>query len=228
MRGEPFIYPGAVRALVHDYLSRVRTGDALPEDPLSSRELEVVKLIAEGYTGREIAAELVLSEKTVERHRDVLLVAGVRMSTRKQLRAAGTTTIDQLAALTEPPKGMPRTSFDKLVAQARLQVAHLDGGPVTSELVDGGRALATLPAPSPGDVFFDFEGDPLHREADPRVWGLEYLWGVVYRDGATPTAYRDWWAHDEREERLAFEGFIDWLMERRRQDPSLHVYHYAA
>jgi uncharacterized protein len=58
--------------------------------------------------------------------------------------------------------------------------------------------------------------------------GLEYLWGVVYRDGATPTAYRDWWAHDEREERLAFEGFIDWLMERRREDPSLHVYHYAS
>jgi DNA-binding NarL/FixJ family response regulator len=73
MRGEPFIYPGAVRALVHDYLTRARRGDSLPEDPLSPRELEVVKLIAEGYSGRQIAEELVLSEKTVERHRSNIL-----------------------------------------------------------------------------------------------------------------------------------------------------------
>jgi DNA-binding NarL/FixJ family response regulator len=73
MRGEPFIYPGAVRALIQDYLGRVRRGDTLPDDPLTSRELEVVKLVAEGYTGRDIARELVLSEKTVERHRSNIL-----------------------------------------------------------------------------------------------------------------------------------------------------------
>ena len=73
MRGEPFIYAGAVRALVHDYLARARSGGEPPDDPLSSRELEVVKLIAEGYTGRRIAEELVLSEKTVERHRSNIL-----------------------------------------------------------------------------------------------------------------------------------------------------------
>jgi DNA-binding NarL/FixJ family response regulator len=73
MRGEPFVYPGAVRALVRDYLSRAARGEATPDDPLSSRELEVLKLIAEGYTGRQIAAELVLSEKTVERHRSNIL-----------------------------------------------------------------------------------------------------------------------------------------------------------
>jgi DNA-binding NarL/FixJ family response regulator len=73
MRGEPFVYPGAVRALVHDYLTRANNGEGLPDDPLSSRELEVVKLIAEGYTGRQIAETLVLSEKTVERHRSNIL-----------------------------------------------------------------------------------------------------------------------------------------------------------
>jgi DNA-binding NarL/FixJ family response regulator len=73
MRGEPFVYPGAVRALVHDYLARANNGEALPDDPLSGRELEVVKLIAEGYTGRQIAETLVLSEKTVERHRSNIL-----------------------------------------------------------------------------------------------------------------------------------------------------------
>lgn len=73
MRGEPFVYPGAVRALVRDWLARAAQGGADAADPLSSRELEVVKLIAEGYSGRQIAAELVLSEKTVERHRSNIL-----------------------------------------------------------------------------------------------------------------------------------------------------------
>jgi DNA-binding NarL/FixJ family response regulator len=73
MRGESFVYPGAVRALIHDYMARVRSGDAVPDDPLSPREVEVVKLIAEGYTGKQIAEELVLAEKTVERHRSNIL-----------------------------------------------------------------------------------------------------------------------------------------------------------
>jgi DNA-binding NarL/FixJ family response regulator len=73
MRGEPFVYPGAVRALVRDWLARAAGGEDAAADPLSSRELEVVKLIAEGYSGRRIAEELVLSEKTVERHRSNIL-----------------------------------------------------------------------------------------------------------------------------------------------------------
>jgi DNA-binding NarL/FixJ family response regulator len=73
MRGEPFLYPGAMRALVHDYLTRARNGEAIPDDPLSAREIEIVKLIAEGWTGRQIAEELVIAEKTVERHRSNVL-----------------------------------------------------------------------------------------------------------------------------------------------------------
>jgi DNA-binding NarL/FixJ family response regulator len=69
MRGEPFLFPGAVRALVRDWLERARDGDSVPEDPLTERESEIVKLIAEGHSSREIAETLVLSEKTVERHR---------------------------------------------------------------------------------------------------------------------------------------------------------------
>jgi DNA-binding NarL/FixJ family response regulator len=73
MRGEPFLYPDAVSALISDYLERVRNGDDLLEDPLSPRESEVVKLIAEGNTSREIAETLVISEKTVERHRSNIM-----------------------------------------------------------------------------------------------------------------------------------------------------------
>jgi DNA-binding NarL/FixJ family response regulator len=73
MRGEPFLYPRAVTALVREYLEQARRGEATPEDPLTPRELEVVKLIAEGYTSDEIARELVISRKTVDRHRANLL-----------------------------------------------------------------------------------------------------------------------------------------------------------
>jgi DNA-binding NarL/FixJ family response regulator len=73
MRGEPFLYPPAVTALMRDYLERARSGEATPEDPLTPREHEVVKLIAEGHTSEEIAELLVISRKTVERHRENIL-----------------------------------------------------------------------------------------------------------------------------------------------------------
>jgi DNA-binding NarL/FixJ family response regulator len=73
MRGEPFLYPAAVTALVRDYLDRASRGEATPRDPLTPRELEVVKLIAEGHTTDEIAELLVISKKTVERHRANIL-----------------------------------------------------------------------------------------------------------------------------------------------------------
>ena len=71
MRGEPFLYPGAVKALVRDW--RDRDGALEAEDPLTPRELEIVKLIAESRTSREIAELLTISEKTVERHRANIL-----------------------------------------------------------------------------------------------------------------------------------------------------------
>lgn len=69
MRGETFLYAGLERALIHEFLERARGGDSIPEDPLTTREGEIVKLIAEGHTGREIAELLSISENTVERHR---------------------------------------------------------------------------------------------------------------------------------------------------------------
>jgi DNA-binding NarL/FixJ family response regulator len=79
MRGEPFLYPAAVTALIRDYLERARAGEATPKDALTPRELEVVKLIAEGHTSEEIAAQLFISKKTVDRHRaNVLEKLGMR------------------------------------------------------------------------------------------------------------------------------------------------------
>ncbi len=73
MRGEPFVYPRGVAALIREYLEAAHEGGAPRDDPLTPRELEVVKLIAESYTTREIAETLVISEKTVERHRSNVL-----------------------------------------------------------------------------------------------------------------------------------------------------------
>ena len=79
MRGEPFLYPGAVKALVREYLQRARQGEPVSDDPLTPRESEIVKLVAEGYSSREIAHTLTISEKTVERHRaNVLEKLGLR------------------------------------------------------------------------------------------------------------------------------------------------------
>jgi DNA-binding NarL/FixJ family response regulator len=73
MRGEPFLYPAAESALVRDYLDRGAIGGDGPRDPLTPRENEVLKLVAESHTSREIAELLVISEKTVERHRSNIL-----------------------------------------------------------------------------------------------------------------------------------------------------------
>lgn len=73
LRGESFIYPAAASALVRDYLERAARGEEAPTDPLTPRELEVTKLIAEGLTSDEIAATLVIAKATVNRHRDNIL-----------------------------------------------------------------------------------------------------------------------------------------------------------
>ncbi|MDP8968649.1 MAG: response regulator transcription factor, partial [Actinomycetota bacterium] len=79
MRGEPVIFGGAVTALIRDYLDRVRRGEDPREEPLTPRELEVVKLIAEAHTNEQIAEQLVISRKTVERHRaNILEKLGMR------------------------------------------------------------------------------------------------------------------------------------------------------
>jgi len=71
MRGQSFLYPSAVATLVRDYVERGRDDDDF--DVLTPRELQVLKLIAEAHTSKEIAAELVISVKTVERHRQNIL-----------------------------------------------------------------------------------------------------------------------------------------------------------
>ncbi|MEU0517778.1 response regulator transcription factor [Streptosporangium sp. NPDC006007] len=79
MRGEPFLYPGAVTALIRDHLQRDDPAEHLPASLLTPREEEIVKLIAEGHSSKDIADLLFISVKTVERHRaNILSKLGMR------------------------------------------------------------------------------------------------------------------------------------------------------
>ena len=73
VRGEPFIHPEALSTLLREHLHRAARGEQVPGTLLTPREAEVVKLIAEGCSSREIASLLVISTKTVERHRENVL-----------------------------------------------------------------------------------------------------------------------------------------------------------
>lgn len=172
-------------------------------------------------------------EAGIEAHRDVLLVHGVRMPTRRHLLEAGIRTIDELAASTGPVPDVRDGTLDRIRAQARLQVAaEADpSGAVAFEIIDP-EVLRRLPRPSAGDVFFDFEGDPLWSEPGSDIWGLEYLFGLVEVDGVDvaaggPPRFRTFWAHDRAAEKQALVDFVAYLAERRTRWPDLHVYHYA-
>ncbi|NKY36903.1 response regulator transcription factor [Nocardia speluncae] len=79
LRGEPYLYPGAVNSLIREWLQRAERDEPVPQTLLTPREEEIVKLVAEGYSSREIAGDLVISVKTVDRHRaNILQKLGLR------------------------------------------------------------------------------------------------------------------------------------------------------
>ncbi len=114
--------------------------------------------------------------------------------------------------------------FAKLRRQAALQVAARQRNEPIYELVahEPPLGFALLPEPAPGDAFFDMEGDPLYEPGR----GLEYLFGC-WLPGDQP-AFRAFWGVDRAGEKRAFEEFVDFITERRRRYPGMHVYHYAA
>ncbi|MDR7456479.1 MAG: TM0106 family RecB-like putative nuclease [Armatimonadota bacterium] len=165
------------------------------------------------------------------------LVAGTTARQRKALAGRGVTTLGALGELplpADPPlDGVSPAAVMRIREQARVQLEGRRAGRLLYELLlppDGGkvdpeRGLATLPAPSSGDLFLDIEGDPYALDD-----GLDYLFGVLDGDGT----YHAFWATDERGEftpageRRAFERLMDFVTARLARDPVMHVYHYAA
>ncbi len=121
----------------------------------------------------------------VQVHRDLLMVAGMSVVRRRKLNAEGIATIDELAAMPAAATG----PVARLRAQARMQLG-LDAPAGSRTYTKDGDAhtvsysvlpehtIGTLPPPSPGDIFFDFEGDPLWQDPATGAWGMEYLFGV--------------------------------------------------
>ncbi len=167
----------------------------------------------------------------VKRHRDVVLVAGMRLSQRAKLNAAGIVTIDDLAASDGVIDGIPNRTLASLRAQATLQIRQSppDGseGPVIAEVYDE-VAIRALPKPDPGDIFFDFEGDPMWTDDGTHQWGLEYLFGVVEPSDDPKGTFVPFWAHNRAEEKQALLDFLDYVEKRRAIYPDMHIYHYAA
>jgi len=161
------------------------------------------------------------------------IVAGAARTQRQRLVDVGVTTLEALATLPED-RGIrtvqPRI-LDRLRRQASLQLAKRVTGEDRYELIppvadDPGKGLAALPPPSSLDVFFDIEADPWALDD-----GLEYLFGWVERaegkvDGEP--VFHTLWAHDRAQEKAMLETFVDLILERRRRDPGMHVYHYGA
>ena len=153
---------------------------------------------------------------------DLLLVAGMRTSQRARLIDAGITTVNDLARHVGSVPELAERSVASLSAQACLQLAPRVDGKPPYEIADA-QPLMVLPEPDRGDLFFDFEGDPLWT-ADGREWGLEYLFGVL----DTSDGFRPLWAHDRADERQALRDFLKMVRARRKRYPNMHIYHYAA
>ncbi|TFD67532.1 bifunctional RecB family nuclease/DEAD/DEAH box helicase [Cryobacterium sp. Hb1] len=175
-----------------------------------------------------VCGRCVTCELEAQKHRDLLLVAGLRLTQRARLAAAGLCTIDELAASGGAIDGMADSTLAALRIQARLQLQAVAGTAPPVDLCNPG-ALAVLPEPNPGDIFFDFEGDPLYTEdtateGATAQWGLDYLFGLVDVD----ESFRAFWAHTWAEEKQALTDFLAYLVERRARYPGMHVYHYAA
>jgi uncharacterized protein len=155
------------------------------------------------------------------------LVAGISRLQRSELQGREVPTLAALAAVPLPipwkPKRGAVASYTRVREQARVQREARDAGRALYELLPlvPGTGLERLPAPSPGDLFFDLEGDPFVEPS-----GREYLFGWAFEEEGEP-AYRCRWALTAGEEQTAFEAFIDLVMERWERHPGMHVYHFA-
>jgi predicted RecB family nuclease len=151
-------------------------------------------------------------------------VADIQRSQIRKLNAAGVMTVQALAALPEHSQapGLSSHTLERLRSQARLQVHKRATGSNRYEILPlkEGKGFARLPKPDPGDMFLDFEGDPLYPD------GLEYLMGIHCLQSGKPV-YQAAWAHDHGQERTAFEQLIDFISIHLHAHPAAHLYHYG-
>ena len=150
-------------------------------------------------------------------------IAGMGSSQIKEVKSQGIHTLEAMAELPLPipfkPKKGSKETFTKLREQARLQEHSRTVQQPVYEILERkpNTGFFTLPKPSKGDIYLDFEGDPL---VEPT--GLEYLFGWVFQD-----QYFHMWVHNMEQEKDALIQFIDFVFEKKETYPDLHIYHFA-
>lgn len=160
----------------------------------------------------------------LKRRDHLSIVAGIRRDQVDRLTRGGITTLTELAEL-EPGSSLPdlaTSTLEPLRHQASLQLHHKRTGTHRYDILpfEDARGFERLPEPSPGDVFLDLEADPFVED------GLTYLFGLAWTENGE-TTYRPFWAHDDVAERDALAAVIDFFVERRKQYPEMHIYHYG-
>lgn len=191
---------------------------------LIERHLASSSPVTWGDFGISACGRCAICTEEVERTRDLLLVAGLRTTQRERLMQAGITTIDALATSDDAGTGMSGRMVSRLRRQAQLQLQREIDEDLPYEVVDQ-QPLAAIPPPSDGDIFFDFEGDPMWQDPDDQTWGLEYLFGVVEADTGDFVSF---WADDRKQEKAALRDFLKYVAQRRAEWPDMHIYHYAS
>ncbi len=165
------------------------------------------------------------------RHADdnLCLVAGMRPLHRSEIQGQGINTLAQYAEeprpfRRKPERGSPE-AFIRAHGQARIQLDGRKAGAPRYRLLpqEPGLGFFLLPEPDSGDIFFDIESDPFAGEE-----GMEYLLGFAFAGlGKEAPQYTALWALDPTEERKALEQLIDFIMERWRAHPGMHIYHFS-
>lgn len=166
------------------------------------------------------------ARKHLDEVNHIALIANITRTQINRLAASGICTVEQLIAATpSQSENIQKDTFLKLQKQALLQRNTNGQIPPLFEINHFEHqhhlGLSLLPPHSDKDVFFDIEGYPLHRG------GLEYLWGCTYFNELGERCFREFWAHDDTQEKQAFQSFVTWIFERWTLDPTMHVYHYA-
>ena len=150
-------------------------------------------------------------------------VADIRRSQINKLEKAGIATLENLAHLGEDASipQIAEPTLDTLKSQARLQLTKRETGKGEIEhlQIAEERGFSLLPKPDPNDLFFDMEGNPHHPG------GLEYLFGIFYNIGDT-SVFKPFWAHDEEQEKQAFQKVMDFICAHLAKYPDAHIYHY--
>lgn len=156
------------------------------------------------------------------------LVAGISKTQINELNEHGVRTTTELSAMPLPLAWKPDRgsahSYARIREQARVQIqGRTSGTPIYEALpIMQGFGLTCLPAPSPGDIFFDLEGDPFVGQG-----GLEFLFGYVVINDEGKPEYTGNWVASREDEKHVFERFVDFVIERLERYPDLHIYHYA-